>query len=99
MHRCLHVEESTSTNPVSSIELSNFLDRAEASKVLTFTLLSFYLYQKSIHNIIIDALLNTIAIQSTGNGETEPLLSVSDSQNHTSAIQPNVSILPLLSTN
>ena len=46
------------------------MDGVEASKVLTFvesfSLLSFYLYQKSITDAVLD-MKDTIVIQSTGN--------------------------------
>jgi len=66
------VEESP-VNSQSSEHSSNSLDTDEAGKILTlvesFSLLSFYPYQKSI----IDAVLekkDTIVIQSTGNGKS-----------------------------
>ena len=74
------VEESPSTNTISSQSShhsNDSLDGAEASKVVTlvesFSLLSFYPYQKSIIDAVLD-MKDTIIIQSTGNGKS--LLSI-----------------------
>ena len=70
------VEESPSTNTIisqSSHHSNDSLDGAEASKVVTlvesFSLLSFYPYQKSIIDAVLD-MKDTIIIQSTGNGKS-----------------------------